>query len=191
MQYGWTLFIVAESAGYLLLSVAALLGSVLFFHWLAVTSPFGNNYGSWMEITAEAKRLADITSAAMRPQNSWTMMFSDMRTEALYVRESMASRYVVATAFPALAAGTPHRDVLFAPRQIPAGVHSGRHCCSHDVPSSPCVPGGSPHRRHCCSYSASGSRIGLLGPCHGTWHGAVRYACLCGGVWLWLWLRVA
>ena len=54
MQYGWTLFIVAESAGYLLLSVAALLGSVLFFHWLAVTSPFGNNYGSWMEITAEA-----------------------------------------------------------------------------------------------------------------------------------------
>ena len=115
MQYGWTLFIVAESAGYLLLSVAALLGSVLFFHWLAVTSPFGNHYGSWMEITAEAKRLEDITSAAMRPQNSWTMMFSDMRTEALYVRESMASRYVVDSMFPARVAGTPHRGCFVFP----------------------------------------------------------------------------
>merc|ERR1719163_1353839 len=93
LQYATTLFMFADTGPLLLLGVVGLLASVLFFHLMAVTSPLQLGFGSWMDITKEAKRLADITSAVMKAQHPYTMMFEDVSTEALYVRESMTSRY--------------------------------------------------------------------------------------------------
>ena len=103
-QYATTLFMFADTGPLLLLGVVGLLASVLFFHLMAVTSPLQLGFGSWMDITKEAKRLADITSAVMKAQHPYTMMFEDVSTEALYVRESMTSRYVAPDSMPCCSA---------------------------------------------------------------------------------------